>query len=52
VAAYDEPSDSFLVLDVNPFGGPWAWVDSKDLVNALNTFDVQENRGILLISEK
>ncbi len=52
VAAYDEESDSFLVLDVNPFGGPWVWVDASDLVNAMNTFDTEENRGILFVSEK
>ena len=52
VAAYDEKSNSFLILDVNPFGGPWVWVDAQDLVNALNTFDTVENRGLLFLSEK
>jgi hypothetical protein len=52
VAAYDEKSHSFLILDVNPFGGPWVWVDENDLVNAMNTFDTVENRGALFVSEK
>jgi hypothetical protein len=52
IAAYDDKSDSFLVLDVNPAAGPWVWVDAKDLMNAMNTFDEVENRGVLLISEK
>jgi hypothetical protein len=52
VAAYDEKSNSFLILDVNPFGGPWVWVPAQDFINALNTFDTVENRGLLLISEK
>jgi hypothetical protein len=52
VGAYDEQSDSFLILDVNPSGGPWVWVEASDLVNAMNTFDsdAKANRGVLLIS--
>lgn len=52
VAAYDEKSDSFLVLDVNPFGGPWAWVGAKDFIAAMNTTDSTSNRGLLFVSEK
>jgi len=52
VAAYDEKSDSFLVLDVNPFGGPWAWIGAKDFIAAMNTTDSTQNRGLLLVSEK
>ncbi len=52
VAAYDKLSDSFLILDVNPATAPWVWVASQDLVNAMNTKDTVENRGVLLISEK
>jgi len=51
VAAYEQETDSFLVLDVNPFGGPWVWVSAKDFVAAMNTTDSDSNRGLLLISE-
>jgi len=52
LAAYDEPSDSFLILDVNPFAGPWVWVAAKDLIGAMATTDSDHNRGFLIISEK
>ncbi len=52
VAAYDEESNSFLILDVNPMAGPWVWVDASDLLNAMATHDTVENRGLLFVSEK
>ncbi|MCC6624453.1 MAG: phytochelatin synthase [Deltaproteobacteria bacterium] len=52
VGAYDEASDSFLVLDVNPNRGKtWAWVPTRRLVAAMRTFDTNENRGYLLVRE-
>ena len=51
VGAYDERSDSFLIMDVNPNRAPWVWVRSDDLIAAMRTFDTVENRGYLLISE-
>ena len=51
LGAYDEASDSFLIMDVNPNRAPWVWVESADLVRAMRTFDTVENRGYLLISE-
>lgn len=51
LGAYDERTDSFLVMDVNPNRAPWVWVKSEDLVGAMRTFDTIENRGYLLISE-
>lgn len=48
---YDENSDSFLIMDVNPNKAPWVWVKSNDLIKAMRTFDTIENRGYLLISE-
>ena len=51
LGAYDEASDSFLVMDVNPNRAPWVWVEAADLVGAMRTFDTVENRGYLLISE-
>jgi hypothetical protein len=52
VGAYDDESDSFLVMDVNPNRASWVWIKSADLINAMKTFDTVENRGYLLISEK
>ena len=51
LGAYDETSDSFLIMDVNPNRAPWVWVKSDDLIAAMRTFDTVENRGYLLISE-
>lgn len=52
VAAWDERSDSFLVLDVNANEGKtWAWVPASALVAAMRTPDVRENRGYLLVKE-
>jgi len=52
LGAYDEASDSFLVLDVNPNRGKtWAWVPAARLFAAMRTFDTVENRGYLLVRE-
>ena len=51
LGAYDEQSDSFLIMDVNPNRAPWVWVRSDDLIAAMRTFDTVENRGYLLVSE-
>ena len=51
LGAYDEASDSFLIMDVNPNRAPWVWVDADDLIAAMRTFDTVENRGYLLISD-
>jgi hypothetical protein len=51
VAAYDQESDSFLILDVNPNAAPWVWVATKDLANAMRTKDTTENRGYLLVTD-
>lgn len=51
LGAYDEASDSFLVMDVNPNSAPWVWVAADDLIAAMRTFDTVENRGYVLIAE-
>ncbi|HEX9244106.1 MAG TPA: phytochelatin synthase family protein, partial [Anaeromyxobacter sp.] len=52
VGAYDEPSDSFLILDVNPnHGNTWVWVPAHALFSAMRTKDTVENRGFLLVRE-
>lgn len=50
LGAYDDKTDSFLVMDVNPNTAPWVWVKASDLIGAMRTFDVKENRGFLLVS--
>jgi hypothetical protein len=52
LGAYDDKSDSFLLLDVNPVEGKrWSWVDAKTLFAAMRTKDHDENRGFLLVRE-
>ncbi len=51
LGAFDDRSDSFLILDVNPNRAPWMWVGAEDLIAAMRTFDTVENRGYLLVSE-
>ncbi len=52
LAAWDEASDSFLLLDVNPNEGKtWAWVPADALFSAMRTKDAVENRGFLLVKE-
>ena len=51
LGAYDEASDSFLVMDVNPNRAPWVWISADDLVAAMRTFDTVENRGYVMIAE-
>lgn len=54
IAAYDQQSDSYLILDVNPQAAQWIWASSEDLINGMNTYDsdAQANRGLLIVSEK
>ena len=52
LGAYDEKTDSFLIMDVNSGKYPWAWVKAGRLIGAMRTFDTAENRGYLLISER
>jgi hypothetical protein len=51
LGAYDQGSDSFLVLDTNPNTSAWFWVSTKDLVAAMRTKDTVENRGYLEVSD-
>lgn len=52
LAAYDEPSDSFLVLDVARYKFPPAWVTAADLFDAMNTLDTDsgKTRGFIVVS--
>ncbi len=51
LSAYDQASDSFLVMDVNPNQAGWVWMPASLLFRAMRTRDVAENRGYLLVSE-
>jgi hypothetical protein len=50
VVAYDENSDSLLILDVALHKNPWYWVDLKDMVKAMNSLDNEQYRGYLIVS--
>jgi Phytochelatin synthase len=51
LGAYDEASDSFLILDVNPNGHVWVWAPAATLFSAMRTRDSIQNRGYLLVRE-
>lgn len=53
LAAYDEKSDRFLMLDVARFRYPPFWITAESLFQAMNTTDSvsQKTRGYLLISK-
>jgi hypothetical protein len=52
VGAYDQVSDSVLVLDVNPAAAGWVWMPLATLIKGMRTFDTVENRGYVLISSR
>lgn len=52
VAAYHEPSDSVLILDVAGHKHPWFWVSVRHLYEAMMQKDNGEHLGYLLISDK
>lgn len=49
LGAYDEHSDSVLVLDVNPASAGWVWMPVRVLLRGMRTFDTVENRGYVLV---
>ncbi len=51
VAAYDEVSDSILVLDVALHKTGWYWVDLSKLFEAINTEDGDTYRGYLVVKK-
>lgn len=52
IAAYNEESDQFLILDVSRYKYPPVWFDTETLWASTNTIDQvsQKTRGIVLIS--
>ncbi len=51
LAAYDETSDSALVLDVALHKNTWYWVSVTDLMKAMNTKDGEQYRGYLIVKK-
>ena len=47
--AFDEKSDSVLVMDVSGHNRGWYWVEIADLMKAMNTKDGNHYRGYLII---
>lgn len=54
VAAYDEKSDSVLMLDVAAHRNPWIWINLEDLYHAMNTKNYAQTnyRGYLVVDTK
>ncbi len=54
VAAYDEKSDSVLMLDVAAHRNPWIWINLSDIYHAMNTKNYAQTayRGYLIVSTK
>jgi len=51
VAAYDQKSNSFLILDVNPSKATWVWMPADTLIKGMRSFDTVENRGYVLVHD-
>ena len=51
IAAYDEESDSVLMLEVAAVKRPWLWIPLKDLYLSMATKDGQKNRGFIIVEE-
>lgn len=54
LAAYNQQSNRFLILDVSRYKYPPIWVKAVDLWQAMNTKDPvsQKTRGFVLVSRK
>jgi len=52
LAAYDEETDSFLILDVARYKFPPVWVSTADLFTAMSTLDTEsgKTRGFIVVS--
>ncbi|MCI0507487.1 MAG: phytochelatin synthase family protein [Gammaproteobacteria bacterium] len=51
LGAYDEQSDSVLILDVAEYQNPWLWVPLYDLYASMHTKDGESYRGYLIVEE-
>jgi hypothetical protein len=51
VGAYDEETDSVLVMDTAAHKNPWYWVSIKHLYKAMHTKDGRHHRGWIVVSD-
>jgi hypothetical protein len=51
VGAYDEETDSVLVMDPAAHKNPWYWVSIKHLYKAMHTKDGKHYRGWIVVSD-
>jgi len=49
LGAYEEESDSFLIMDLNPKRAPWKWIKAQSLFHFMNTISGEESRGFVII---
>jgi hypothetical protein len=54
IVAYDEKSDSVLMLDVAAHRNPWIWINLSDIYHAMNTKNYAQTsyRGYLIVKTK
>ena len=52
VAAYDEKTDSVLLLDVAGYLNPWYWAPVAHLYGAMHTLDDNRYRGYLVVEDR
>lgn len=54
IVAYDEKSDSVLMLDVAAHRNPWIWINLSDIYHAMNTKNYAQTgyRGYLVVNSK
>lgn len=50
IGAYDQASDSVLILDTWNAFAPWEWVQTYDLYKSMNTLDGSTYRGYILVN--
>jgi Phytochelatin synthase len=53
IAAYNQPTDRFLILDVSRYKYPPVWVKAVDLLEAIKTIDTDagKTRGFVLVTK-
>lgn len=51
LAAYDEQTDSLLILDVATASTPWFWVPLEEMYDAMQTLDGETFRGWVVVRE-
>jgi hypothetical protein len=52
VAAYDQKTDSVLLLDVAGYFNPWYWAPVAHLYGAMHTLDGNHYRGYLIVEDR